>query len=83
MLRQAHHLTSVLPAAALSVANLLPPWMPFSAPLSPAPPLARESNGDPGSAGVQNEIVALREEVSKLKAQAKLRGSSPREKQKR
>ena len=83
MLRQAHHLTSVLPAAALSAANLLPPWMPFSAPLPPAPPVASESNGDPGSAGVQNEIVALREEVSKLKAQAKLRGSSPREKQKR
>jgi len=32
-LRQAHHLTSVLPAAALSAANLLPPWMPLSAPL--------------------------------------------------
>jgi polyhydroxyalkanoate synthesis repressor PhaR len=82
MLRQAHHLTSVLPAAALSAANLLPPWMPLSAPLVRAAP-ASESNEDPGSAGVQNEIVALREEVSKLKAQAKLRGSSPREKQKR
>src|SRR6201998_3203012 len=27
MLRQAHHLTSMLPAAASSTANLLPPWM--------------------------------------------------------
>jgi polyhydroxyalkanoate synthesis repressor PhaR len=37
MLRQAHHLTSVLPAAALSAANLLTPWMPLSAPLPSAP----------------------------------------------
>ena len=79
MLRQAHHLTSVLPAAA----NLLPPWMPLSAPLPSAPARASESNEDPGSAGVQNEMAPLREEVSKLKAQFKLRSSSPRKKQKR
>jgi polyhydroxyalkanoate synthesis repressor PhaR len=83
MMRQAHHLTSVLPAAALSAANFFPPWMRFSAPLPSAPALASESNEDPRSYGVQNEIVALREEVAKLKAQAKLRSSSPREKQKR
>ena len=83
MLRQAHHLTSVLPAAALTAANLLPPWMPLSAPLPSAPAPASESNVDPGSAGVQNEMAALREEVSKLKAQFKLRSSSPRKKQKR
>jgi polyhydroxyalkanoate synthesis repressor PhaR len=82
MLRQAHHLTSVLPAAALSAANLLPPWMPFSTPRPSTPAPASESNGDPGSAGVQNEMAALREEVSKLKAQSKLL-SSPRKKQKR
>ena len=76
MLRQAHHLTSVLPAAALTAANHLPPWMPLSAPLPSAPAPASESNEDPGSAGVQNEMAALREEVSKLKAQSKLRSSS-------
>ena len=83
MLRQAHHLTSVLPAAASSAANLLPPWMRLSAPFPSAPAPASESNEDPGSAGVQNEMAALREEVSKLKAQFKLRSSSPRKKQKR
>ena len=83
MLRQAHHLTSVLPAAVSSAANLLPPWMRLSAPLPSAPAPASESNVDPGSAGVQNEMAALREEVSKLKAQIKLRSSSPRKKQKR
>jgi polyhydroxyalkanoate synthesis repressor PhaR len=83
MLRQAHHLTSFLPAAASSAANLLPPWMPLSAPLPSAPAPAGESNGDPGSAGAQNEMAALGENVSKLKAQIKLRSSSPRNKQKR
>ena len=83
MLRQAHHLTSVLPAAASSAANLLPPWMPLSAPLPSVPSPASESNEDPGSAEVQKEMAALREEVSKLKAQFKLRSSLPRKKQKR
>jgi polyhydroxyalkanoate synthesis repressor PhaR len=83
MLRQTHHLTSVLPAAASSAANLLPPWMPLSAFLPSAPAPGSEKNGDPGSAEVQNELAALREEVSKLKAQFKLRSSSPRKKQKR
>ena len=78
MLRQVHHLTSVLPAAASAAANLLSPWMPLSAPLPSAPAPASESNEDPESAGVQNELAALREEVSKLKAQCKLRRSSPR-----
>ena len=58
MLRQAHHLTSVLPAAALSAVNLLPPWVPFSAPLSSAPAPASESNEDPGSA-FKNEAAIL------------------------
>jgi hypothetical protein len=83
MLRQAHHLTSVLPAAVSSAANLLPSWMPLSAPLPSAPAPASESKEDPGSAGVQNEIAALREEVSKLKTQFELRSSLPRKKQKR
>ncbi|HTD56810.1 MAG TPA: polyhydroxyalkanoate synthesis regulator DNA-binding domain-containing protein, partial [Silvibacterium sp.] len=83
MLRQAHHLTSALPAAASSAANLLPSWMPFSAFLPSAPAPASEANKDRGSAGVQNEVAALREEVSKLKAQLNLRSSSPRRKQKR
>jgi polyhydroxyalkanoate synthesis repressor PhaR len=83
MLRQTHHLTSVLPAAVSSAANLLPPWMPLSAPLPSAPAPASESKEDPGTAGVQNEIAALREEVSKLKAQFKHRSSSPLKKQKR
>jgi polyhydroxyalkanoate synthesis repressor PhaR len=83
MLRQVHHLTSVLPSAASSAANLFfPPWMSRSAPLPSAPAPAGESNEDPGSAGVQNDMAALREEVSKLKAQFKLRSSSPRKKQK-
>jgi polyhydroxyalkanoate synthesis repressor PhaR len=83
MLRQTHRLTSVLPAAASSAANLLPPWMPVSAFVPSAPAPASESDGDPGSAGVQAELAALREEVSKLKAQFRLRNSSPRKKQKR
>jgi hypothetical protein len=49
--------------------------------LPPAPGPASESNEDPGSAGLQNEIAALRKEVSKLKAQFKLRSSAPRKKQ--
>jgi polyhydroxyalkanoate synthesis repressor PhaR len=83
MLRQTHHLASALPAAASSPANLLPPWMRLSAFVPPAPAPASEANGDPGSAGVQNELAALREEVSKLKAQFEVRSSSPRKKQKR
>jgi polyhydroxyalkanoate synthesis repressor PhaR len=79
ILRQAHHLTSTLPAAAASsAANFFRPWMPFSAPGPPAPGTAKESNEDAGSAGVQSEIAALREEVSKLKAQLKQRRPSPR-----
>ena len=81
MLRQAHHLTSVLPAAASSAAKFLPPWMPLSAFLPSAPGPAGESKEDPESAGLQNEIAALRKEVSKLKAQFKTRSSSPRKKQ--
>ena len=80
MLRQAHHLTS---AAASSAANLLPPWVALSAPRPSAPAPASESNEDPGSAGVQNEVAALREEISKLKEQFKLRSSPRRKKQKR
>jgi hypothetical protein len=83
MLRQAHHLTSVLPSAASSVANFLPPWMPLATPLRSARGPASESNEEPGSAAVQNEMAALREEISKLKAQIKVRGSSPRKRQKR
>ncbi len=83
MLRQAHNLTSVLPSAASSVANLFPPWMPLSAPFRSARAPASESNEEPGSAAPQNELAALREEISKLKAQMKIRSSSPRKRQKR
>ena len=83
MLRQAHHLTSMLPSAASSVANLLPPWMPLSTPLRSARAPASASNEEPGSAAVQNEVAALREEISKLKAQIKVRSSLPRKGQKR
>jgi polyhydroxyalkanoate synthesis repressor PhaR len=83
ILRRAHHLTSILPATASSAANLLPQWMPLSAFLPSAPTPASGSNEEPGSAGVQSEIATLREEVSKLKTQLKLRTSSPRRKQKR
>jgi polyhydroxyalkanoate synthesis repressor PhaR len=81
VLRQAHHLTSMLPAAAVSsAANLFRPWMPLSA----AVPLASTNdNEDPGSAGIQNEIAALREEVAKLKAGLKTRSPGPRKKQNR
>src|SRR6516225_6835400 len=48
MLRQTHHLTSVLPAATSSAANLLQPWMPLSAFL-PSKPAPAESNEDSGS----------------------------------
>jgi polyhydroxyalkanoate synthesis repressor PhaR len=83
MLRQAHHLTSVLPAATSSAANLLQPWMPLSAFLPSKPAPVAESNEDSGSGGVQDEMAALREEVSQLKAELKQRSSSPRKKQKR
>jgi polyhydroxyalkanoate synthesis repressor PhaR len=83
MLRQAHHLTSVLPAATSSAANLLQPWMPLSAFLPSRPAPAAESNQEPGSGGVQDEVAALREEVSQLKAELKERSSSPRKKQQR
>src|SRR5246127_4681854 len=46
MLRQTHHLTSILPAAASSAANLLPPWMHLPAFVPSAPTPASESNGD-------------------------------------
>jgi polyhydroxyalkanoate synthesis repressor PhaR len=82
MLRQAHHLTSMLPAAAVSsAANLFRPWMPVSPPVPPAPARANDLTEDPGSAGIQNEIAALRDEVAKLKAQLKRRSPSPRKKQ--
>jgi polyhydroxyalkanoate synthesis repressor PhaR len=83
MLRQAHHLTSFLPEAASSTTDFFRPWIPLSASLPSGPASASESNEDPGSAGVQNELAALRQEVSKLKAQFKLRNSSARKKQKR
>jgi polyhydroxyalkanoate synthesis repressor PhaR len=84
MLRQAHHLTSMLPAAAVSsAANLFRPWMPVSAPVPPAPGRANDLNPDPGSAGVQNEIAALRDEVAKLKAQLEPRSPPPRKRQNR
>jgi polyhydroxyalkanoate synthesis repressor PhaR len=83
MLRQAHHLTSVLPAATSSAANLLQPWMPLSAFLQSRPAPAAQSSDEPGSAGVQDEMAALREEVSQLKAELKLRNSAPPKKQKR
>jgi len=82
MLRQAHHLTAALPAAAASAANLLSPWMPFSGFAPPTPP-ANQSSQDSGSVEVQNEIAALREEVSKLKAQLKDRSYSPHKKRKK
>ena len=81
MLRQAHHLTSMLPAAAVSsAANLFRPWMPLSAPV---PPASENDDEDPGSAVVQNEIAALREEVAKLKAGLKRYSPGPRKKQNR
>ncbi|MFY9984349.1 MAG: polyhydroxyalkanoate synthesis regulator DNA-binding domain-containing protein [Chthoniobacterales bacterium] len=80
MLRQAHHLTSFLPAAA-SAANLFRPWVPLTTPFSPQPAPGSESGADTGAAAVQNEIAALREEVSKLKAQLKPAGR-PRGKKK-
>jgi polyhydroxyalkanoate synthesis repressor PhaR len=84
MLRQTHHLTSMLPAAAVSsAANLFRPWMPVSAPVAPAPAPTNDLNEDPGSAGVRNEIAALREEVAKLKAQLERGSPSPRKKQNR
>ena len=84
MLRQAHHLTSILPAAAASsAASLFRPWIPISPPVSTEPVRANDLNEDPGSAGVQNEIAALREEVSKLKAQLQRKSPTPRKKQNR
>jgi len=84
MLRQAHHLSSMLPSAAVSsAANLFRPWMPFTAPVSPAPAKAPDLNEDSGSPGVQNEIAALREEVAELKAQLKQQSSAPRRRQRK
>jgi len=82
MLRQAHHLTSMLPAAAASsAANFFRPWVPVAAPFLSAP--ASESNEDRGSAEVHNEIAALREEISTLKAQLKQHTPASRKKSKR
>jgi polyhydroxyalkanoate synthesis repressor PhaR len=79
MLRQAHHLTSMLPAAAASsAANFFRPWVPVAAPFVSAP--ASESNEDRGSAEVHNEIAALREEISKLKAQFQQHNPASRKK---
>jgi polyhydroxyalkanoate synthesis repressor PhaR len=84
MLRQAHHLSSLLPAAAVSsAANLFRPWMPLTAPVPPAPAQANDSNEDPGSPGVQNEIATLRDELAKLKEQLKRRDPSRRRRQKK
>jgi len=81
MLRQAHHLTSMLPAAAASsAANFFRPWMPVAAPFLSAPASASESNEDRGSAEVHNEIAALREEISTLKAQLKQHTPASRKK---
>ena len=82
MLRQAHQLTSVLPTAASSIANFLPSWMPFSGFRPSGSPPASESQENLRSDEVQNEIAALRDEVSKLKAQFKRRRSAPRKGQK-
>jgi uncharacterized small protein (DUF1192 family) len=43
--------------------------MPVAAPFLSAPASVSESNEDRGSAEVHNEIAALREEISTLKAQ--------------
>lgn len=84
MLRQAHHLTSMLPAAAVSsAANLFRPWMPLTAPIPPAPAKTNDLTEEPASPGVQNEIAALREEVAELKAQLKQQKQAPRRGQKK
>jgi len=84
MLRQAHHLSAILPAAAVSsAANLFRPWMPMTAPVSPAPASADDLNQEPGSTGLQNEIAALRQEVAELKAQLKRQKPAPRRRQKK
>jgi polyhydroxyalkanoate synthesis repressor PhaR len=84
MLRQAHHLTSMLPAAAVSSAtNLFRPWMPLSTPSPPAPAKTNDLIEGPAGPGVQNEIAALREEVAELKAQLKQQKQPPRRRQKK
>ena len=83
MLRQAHNLSSILPAAASSAANLFRPWMPVSVPFPSTSNPSSESNADPGASDVQSEIAALREEVSKLKAQLKPPAPEARKKQRR
>lgn len=84
MLRQAHHLTSMLPAAAVSsAANLFRPWMPLTAPIPPAPAKTNDLTEEPASPGVQNEIAALREEVAELKAQLIQQKQAPRRRQKK
>ena len=84
MLRQAHHLTSMLPAAAVSsAANLFRPWMPLTAPIPPAPAKTNDLTEEPASPGVQTEIAALREEVAELKAQLKQQKQAPRRRQKK
>ena len=84
MLRQAHHLTSMLPAAAVSsAANLFRPWIPLTTSVPPTPAKANDLNENPASPGVQNEIAALREEVAELKAQLKRQSPAPRSRQKK
>ena len=84
MLRQAHQLTSMLPAAAVSsAANLFRPWIPLTTSVPPTPAKANDLNENPASPGVQNEIAALREEVAELKAQLKRQSPAPRSRQKK
>lgn len=84
MLRQAHHLTSMLPAAAVSsAANLFRPWMPLTAPVPPAPEKANDLDKNPESPPMQNEIAALRAELAELKAQLKQQSPAPRRRQKK
>lgn len=84
MLRQAHHLTSMLPATAVSsAANLFRPWMPLTAPIPSAPAKTNDLTEEPASPGVQNEIAALREEVAELKTQLKQLKQAPRRRQKK
>ena len=84
MLRQAHHLTSMLPAAAVSsAANLFRPWMPLPVPVPPAQAKTNDLDKNPESPAMQNEIAALRAEVAELKAQLKQQSPAPRRRQKK
>ncbi len=76
MLRQAHQLTSAIPAPASWATNFLPPWMPRPVPAATTPAPAKPEQNHSSQQGVQGELAAIRNEVAKLKQQLRRKESA-------